>query len=122
MTGRTVDRMTSAPELAKLIRDLNALPPWERVVASARIVTELRDGSGAIAMVRRAALVELLDGGLSMSEAGDLTGLSASQVHQMTRPTLGERRKVYRARQAAAAIDAAEGSPEAAGATGDAQE
>jgi len=67
--------ITAAPCVGRVLGDLAALYPEERVVEGARVARELREAATAVTWMRAAAVTELQAAGLSVADIGDLVGL-----------------------------------------------
>lgn len=87
MTGKTALTITLEPELAALLNDLAAIPPWERIYAGGRIIEQLKSSMPAVGDLRRAAVRELRDEGLTYGEIADVAGVTPARIHSILFPS-----------------------------------
>ena len=83
MSGSRGDTVTATPELAAIAAVLLPLPSYERMVGAGRVVDEIRDTMTAFAEMRRDAVWELDEAGLTWQEIADLIGVCIQRAHDL---------------------------------------
>lgn len=81
MSGTTPLGLTMRPESARMLARLPAMQPWERCVAAGRVREELRHTRKALTEVRRVAVLEMRDQGMTWQEIGNMIGMSKQKAH-----------------------------------------